>query len=357
MNLFGSLLSKALTGRGLVTIRDWINKHFVRKEEGKGLSEENFTATYKKRVNEAITKDELDEAIFENDDYILTDDEISRLLGVAESAEDFLALLAESDVVTLGADIALNTPVNLTKDLTIEMNGQTITGTADGKTAYLFSTTGAKLTLKGPGLFTVNGRIGLANEGGEIVVESGTVETKSTSGEWGEAGTYLHLVLANATEDDIYINVGDLIEYVTSGSQAGDMVFITIDPATHKVTASITDGTITKAKLHADVQASLDKADSAVQSVTTGENNGEIKVDGNAVPVKGLKSAAYQESSAFDAAGAADNVLGTDSDSASAATVYGVKKYASDAYNAIKALTDSEIETLIQQADTEYENA
>ena len=80
-------------------------------------------------------------------------------------------------------------------------------------------------------------------------------------------------------------------------------------------------------------------------------------MDGNAVPVKGLKSAAYQESSAFDAAGAADNVLGTDSDSASAATVYGVKKYASDAYDAIKALTDSEIETLIQQADTEYENA
>lgn len=188
MNLFGSLLSKALNGRGLVTVRDWINKHFVRKEEGKGLSEENFTATYKKRVNEAITKDELDEAIFENDEYILTDDEISRLLGVAESAEDFLALLAESDVITLGADIALDTPVNLTKDLTIEMNGQTITGTADGKTAYLFSTTGAKLTLKGPGLLTVSGRIGLANEGGEIVVESGSYETNDVAFTAGSGG-------------------------------------------------------------------------------------------------------------------------------------------------------------------------
>ena len=109
MNLFGSLLSKAINGRGLVTVRDWINKHFVRKEEGKGLSEENFTATYKKRVNEAITKDELDEAIFENDEYILTDDEISRLLGVAESAEDFLALgatrLGTSHIVKLAMEL------------------------------------------------------------------------------------------------------------------------------------------------------------------------------------------------------------------------------------------------------------
>lgn len=42
----------------------------------------------------------------------------------------------------------------------------------------------------------------------DMVVESGSVETKDAAGAWGEAGTYLHLVLANATEDDIYINVG-----------------------------------------------------------------------------------------------------------------------------------------------------
>jgi len=188
----------------------------------------------------------------------------------------------------------------------------------------------------------------------DMVVESGTVEEKSTSGAWGEPGTYLHLVLANAESSDIYINVGDLIEYVTSGSQAGDMVVISID-AQHKVTATITDGTVTKAKLAQAVQDSLDAADSAVQSVTAGDGNGQIKVDGTNVNVTGLKSAAYQESTAFDAAGAAADVLGTDSDAASAATVYGVKKYASDAYEAIKALTDAEIEALIAAADTEYE--
>ncbi len=50
------------------------------------------------------------------------------------------------------------------------------------------------------------------------------------------------------------------------------------------------------------------KANSAVQSVTTGDaqsGNGTIKVDGNAVSVYGLGSAAYTDSTAYDAAGAA----------------------------------------------------
>ena len=39
---------------------------------------------------------------------------------------------------------------------------------------------------------------------------------------------------------------------------------------------------------------------------TTSETNGSISVDGEDVAVHGLASAAYQESSAFDAAGTAD---------------------------------------------------
>ena len=62
-----------------------------------------------------------------------------------------------------------------------------------------------------------------------------------------------------------YVDVSGLVEYVTSGSQSGDMIFVTVDPQTHKVTATITDGTVTKPKLHADVQTSLGKADTALQ--------------------------------------------------------------------------------------------
>ena len=96
----------------------------------------------------------------------------------------------------------------------------------------------------------------------DMVVKSGAVETNPA----GQAkGTYLVLTLANATEDKVYINVGSLIEYVTSGSKTGDMIVVAVSDD-HKVTATITDGTITKAKLHADVQTSLNKADSALQA-------------------------------------------------------------------------------------------
>ena len=94
-----------------------------------------------------------------------------------------------------------------------------------------------------------------------MVVKSGAVITNP---EGQPAGTYLVLTLANATNDKVYIDVGNLIEYVTSGSGATDMVKIAVS-ADHKVTASITDKSITKAKLAIDVQGSLDKADSAIQ--------------------------------------------------------------------------------------------
>ena len=96
----------------------------------------------------------------------------------------------------------------------------------------------------------------------DMVVKSGAVVTNPE----GQTGTYLVLTLANATNDKVYIDVGNLIEYVTSGSGANDMVKIAVS-ADHKVTASITDGSITKAKLATAVQNSLDKADSAIQQI------------------------------------------------------------------------------------------
>ena len=114
---------------------------------------------------------------------------------------------------------------------------------------------------------TQNGAtIGTINIPKDLVVESGTVET-NPSGQ--PAGTYLVLTIANKTSDKIYINVGSLIEYVTSGSATSDSVQIVIDGTTHKVTAYIKDGTVTKAKLDSSVQSSLNKADSSLS--TTGD--------------------------------------------------------------------------------------
>lgn len=89
----------------------------------------------------------------------------------------------------------------------------------------------------------------------DMVVESGSV-VENPEGQ--AAGTYIKLVLQNVAEP-LYINVGSLIEYVTSGSQTGDMVVIAVSDD-HKVTASITDGSITLAKLATDVQTAIGKA-------------------------------------------------------------------------------------------------
>lgn len=160
----------------------------------------------------------------------------------------------------------------------------------------------------------------------DMVVSSGAVVTNPTG---QTAGTYIELTLANAENSKLYINVGDLIEYVTSGSQTGDMVVINVD-ANHHVTATITDGTITKTKLDSTVQTSLNLADSALQKadIVTGNTNGTINVDGDDVAVKGLGSAAYTESNAYDVAGAADAV-----------------------YTAIVALSTPEIDTAIAAAN------
>lgn len=70
------------------------------------------------------------------------------------------------------------------------------------------------------------------------------------------------LVLNDEANTEITIPADSLIEYVTSGSVAGDMVVINVDESTHKVTATITDGTIGLAKLTTEVQTAIGKAHS-----------------------------------------------------------------------------------------------
>lgn len=170
----------------------------------------------------------------------------------------------------------------------------------------------------------------------DLVVASGSVETfvagKLPEGV-AEAGTYIQLNLANSAKP-LYINVGTLIEYVTGGSGENDAIQINVSSDTHKVTASVKDGSITIGMLAADVVASLGKADSAVQAVAAGDTNGTIKVDGTEVAVTGLQDAAFAtvESINTTAQGYVDTAKaaleGTTSDTDESATIAGAKKYA-----------------------------
>lgn len=218
--------------------------------------------------------------------------------------------------------------------------------------------------------------VGTINIPKDMVVSSGTIEV-NPSGQ--TAGTYIVLTLANADSTKIYINVGDLVDIYTAESNAAqvqltissgneisaEIVDGSVDSAalasSAVTTAKIADGNVTLAKLATAVQNSLSNADSALQAsdITTGSANGTIAVDGTDVAVKGLGSAAYTASTAYDTAGAAAAVVGASTDASTANTVYGAKAYADSLNTAMDTRVDALEEALGDggSVDTQIEEA
>ncbi len=195
--------------------------------------------------------------------------------------------------------------------------------------------------------FTQNGhQITVIDIPKDMVVSSGEV-VKDPAGQ--APGTYICLTLANAEQDKIYINVAGLVDIYTAAEGAAEVQLAFGGTNGYEVSATLVDGgvtatkiaegavttakiadkNVTKAKLEQTVQDSLGKADTAVQTVAEGTANGEILVDGAAVKVHGLGSAAYQNSDAFDGAGTAAGVkaeLLGDETTPAEETIRGVKK-------------------------------
>lgn len=141
--------------------------------------------------------------------------------------------------------------------------------------------------------------VGTINIPKDMVVQSGEVVVDPDG---HEAGTYIKLVLANATNDEIYVNVGTLVDIYKAKANAAQ-IQLAIDSATREISASvvagsigtteladaavttvkIADGNVTKAKLSTEVQASLDKADAADANAqgyaTTAESNAKAHAD------------------------------------------------------------------------------
>lgn len=94
-----------------------------------------------------------------------------------------------------------------------------------------------------------------------------------------------------------------------------------------------------------------------VDTLVEGSANGTVAFNGEDVAVHGLKSAAYTESSAYDAAGAATAVqtalTGTAEDPSSANTIYGAKKYAEEKASAAQTAAQGYADSQISAAKTE----
>jgi hypothetical protein len=124
-------------------------------------------------------------------------------------------------------------------------------------------------------------KIGTIDIPKDMVVKSGTVEQNPTG---LAAGTYLVLTLANAAEDKVYINVGTLVDIYTAETGA-TQIQLNIDSSTREISANIVagsvtatelannavtaakiaNGNVTKSKLSTSLQASINKADTALQ--------------------------------------------------------------------------------------------
>ncbi len=169
---------------------------------------------------------------------------------VAAALEELLTRISSADITV---DQSTTTSGMLSTTV-IKKNGVTI-GTINIPKDYVNNILGLVTITEGTG-----------DDAGKYF--DGATEVGAADGVTG-AGIYLKSKedSKDGSADDVfkYADMSNVVEYVTSGSQAGDMVVVAIDSNTHQVTASITDGTVTKAKLVSSVQSSLDKADSALQ--------------------------------------------------------------------------------------------
>lgn len=84
---------------------------------------------------------------------------------------DFAAALSEGGSVKLTDNLQLAQTYNITGDVTIDLNGHTISSN-QGSPLFAVSGEGAKLTLKG-GTVSNRNRVAVTRNGGEVVIENG----------------------------------------------------------------------------------------------------------------------------------------------------------------------------------------
>lgn len=100
----------------------------------------------------------------------ITEEELDLITGAASTESSLKKLIAEGGDIDLDADITLTEALNVTKDTVLDLAGNNLASNLGG---YALVANGAKLTLKG-GNVNVAGRVAQAENGGEVIIESGT---------------------------------------------------------------------------------------------------------------------------------------------------------------------------------------
>ena len=201
--------------------------------------------------------------------------------------------------------------------------------------------------------------VGTVNIPKDMVVQSGEVVVNP---EGQAAGTYIKLILANATNDIIYVNVGTLVDIYQAKANA-TQVQVAIDSTTREisativagsigatelaanavVTAKIADANVTKAKLATDVQASLDKADAAAGLAQNAENNAKTHANGLNSAMDTRVGTAESDIDKLEAS------LATGGTTANA--IVDAKKAGTDAQTAVNTLENGKVATLRTDVD------
>jgi hypothetical protein len=145
------------------------------------------------------------------------------------------------------------------------------------------------------------GTIGHAIKNTSATAIAGLNATESQTGAAANGGLNLSITEANG----LITSISGSVDSGTYGAYGAASAAQTAAEDYAKDGSHFTSGTVAKTALASGVQSSLDLADSAVQSITTGATNGTVSVDGTDVPVYGLGTAAYAASNTFATAGSA----------------------------------------------------
>ena len=222
---------------------------------------------------------------------------------------DVAATGAAADVYI--ADSYENLDSHNVEDALAEIVGM-VNDTHSDSVIYMAHESGTLLYTLYQGSQDVAHKIGEINIPVDMVATSGQLYVATAADtDLVEGDTYIKMTIANGAP--FYIPVQELIDvYVGTNVQTGIQINVVdgvISATIRTLDGALLDSqSVSKAALSSGVQASLDKADSAIQSVVEGTANGTIKVDNQSVNVHGLGTAAYQNVAAFDPANSAETV-------------------------------------------------